>query len=177
MIYILLGPSSSGKTTLAKYMKEELNIPEVVSATTRSPRPGEVNGVNYHFVTKEEFEKLDILEKVEYAGNYYGTFKTAVNDTLAKNKDCLLIMDINGVNLIKSLYNDVKVIYCKCCVKSLIRRMLDRGDDQETISNRLLHLTKSKELNNDKYADLILHTDKYTEEECQEEIKNFVNKF
>ena len=82
---LIVGPSGSGKSTYVNYVVEKLKYGEIVSTTTRAPRIGEVDGVDYHFVSREEFNSLDMIQRDEYAGNCYGT---AQRDLDAAFKDC-----------------------------------------------------------------------------------------
>lgn len=174
-IFIFLGPSGSGKTTLGYYVRDELYIPELVSATTRPARTGEINGVSYHFVTEEQFYKLDLIEDVVYSGNHYGTFTKEVDEKLSHHGKVYAIMNIDGVNAMRKKYGDmVKVIYCKCHPETLYQRMLERGDDKYKAKERIDYLYETGELTFDKYADLIVQTDKFGIDECKRLIRNFV---
>lgn len=174
-IFLFLGPSGSGKTTLGYFLRDELGIPELVSATTRAPRPGEINGVSYHFVTEEEFYKLDLLEDVVYSGSHYGTFKKEIDEKLDKCGIVYAIMNIDGVNVMKKHYGDaVKVIYCKCAPETLYDRMIERGDSKEKALERIQYLHSSGELTFDNFADLIIETDKEDIETCKIIIKDVV---
>ena len=93
-LVIVSGPSGSGKSTVTKIVKDRLNIPLSISATTRQPRVGEVDGKDYYFLTTEEFEnKIKNDEFYEYAnvhGNYYGTLKEVVESNLNKGLNVIL---------------------------------------------------------------------------------------
>ncbi|XP_063025693.1 guanylate kinase isoform X1 [Melospiza melodia melodia] len=104
---VLSGPSGAGKSTLLKkLLKDYENIFGFsVSHTTRQPRPGEVNGKDYHFVSREEMQKEidagEFIEHAEFSGNMYGTSKGAVQAVQAQNQICVLDIDIQGVRNIK----------------------------------------------------------------------------
>ncbi|XP_032557968.1 guanylate kinase isoform X2 [Chiroxiphia lanceolata] len=112
---VLSGPSGAGKSTLLKkLLKDYENIFGFsVSHTTRQPRPGEVNGKDYHFVTREEMQKEidagEFIEHAEFSGNMYGTSKGAVQAVQAQNQICVLDIDIQGVKTIKK--TDLNPIY------------------------------------------------------------------
>ena len=100
-LIVISGPSGAGKGTICKeLLKREDNLYISVSATTRSPREGEVHGVNYYFLTKEEFKKKvdnnEFLEWAEVHGNYYGTPKFNVEEMINEGKNIILEMDVQG---------------------------------------------------------------------------------
>lgn len=100
-LFILSAPAGTGKTTLVNRLVKDLpNVVQSISYTTRAPRSGERNGVHYHFVSKEEFEKRvasqDFLEYVTLYGDYYGTSKEAVEQSLAAGKNVFLVIDTQG---------------------------------------------------------------------------------
>ncbi|HCL4480352.1 TPA: hypothetical protein N2D99_002440 [Clostridium botulinum] len=155
-IYILLGASGSGKTTLGKYLKEN-GIIELISHTTREPRVGEINGVEYYFVTKEEFDKLEKIEQASYAGNYYCVSKKEVDNKIANNNIVFVITDINGVKELKKHYGDMaKAIFIKTSLIRMGYRMFKRGDKIGKIKERCKYCISTGELKNGKYADYII---------------------
>ena len=104
-LFIITGPSGVGKgTVLEKFFKNNKNAVYSVSQTTRNPRPGEVHGINYFFVTKAEFEKSikndEFLEWARYSDNYYGTSKTQVLTALNSGYDVFLEIETNGAQKI-----------------------------------------------------------------------------
>jgi len=103
MIYVIIGPSGSGKTTLGDYFRS-LGLKELVSHTTRGMRPGESDGISYHFVTDEEFDLTDKIEESVYSGNRYGVSKREVEEKLECG-DIFAVTDINGARAFrKSLW-------------------------------------------------------------------------
>ena len=107
ILFVISGPAGSGKGTVVKLLTER--HPEIllsVSATTRNPRPGEVHGVQYYFITKPEFEKRlaadAILEHTTYCDNYYGTPRDAVEAALADGHDMILEIEVDGAMQIKN---------------------------------------------------------------------------
>ena len=91
LLVVISGPSGSGKGTVCAHLIESGEFAFSVSATTRAPRPGEVDGVNYHFLTRQRFEELlqqdEMLEYTEYSGNYYGTPRAAVEEALPSDTE------------------------------------------------------------------------------------------
>ena len=113
---VICGPSGTGKTTMInKLMSDYPNIFGFsVSHTTRKPRVGEINGVNYHFVTRDEFssgvERGDFIESAEFSGNLYATSKQAIKDIQDKGKICILDLEMNGVKQMKTA-KDINPLY------------------------------------------------------------------
>ena len=106
VLFVVSGPSGSGKgTVLKELMRSRGNLFYSVSATTREPRPGEIDGTNYFFLTRGEFERLirngRMLEYTEYCGHYYGTPKAAVEEMLSKGKDVVLEIEVEGAANVK----------------------------------------------------------------------------
>lgn len=137
-LFIVSGPSGCGKgTVLAEILKQD-NIYYSVSATTRSPRPGEVDGVNYHFLSKDEFEKLiendGVLEYANYCGNYYGTPKKPVEDMLAQGKNVILEIEVQGaLKVMEKCPEAVSVFILPPSLKELRRRLHKRGTETEDV--------------------------------------------
>lgn len=154
MWYCLLGPSGAGKSSVAA----SLDIPVVVSTTTRPKREGEVDGVNYHFVSLETFEnKLDMAEKAMYSGNWYG-FQRRHLEEADDGKPHLMVMEIRGVCEIKRQYPGMlKVIYITASAKQLVENMRKRGDNDKDIVDRLITIIDTEELSNASFADTIVH--------------------
>ena len=142
-LFILSSPAGGGKTTLANLLIKEIpNLKRVITCTTRKPRPGEKNGVDYYFLSKEEFEKRikenDFLEYAIVHGNYYGTPKKEVEEELQKGFDLLLVIDVQGMRQIVSNKKDVVTIFIlPPSLDELVRRMKERGDSEEEIQKRL----------------------------------------
>lgn len=137
-LFIVSGPSGCGKgTVLAEILKQD-NVYYSVSATTRAPRPGEINGVNYHFLSKDEFEKLiendGMLEYANYCGNYYGTPKKPVEDMLAEGKNVILEIEVQGaLKVMDKCPEAVSVFILPPSLKELRRRLHKRGTETEEV--------------------------------------------
>ena len=142
-LFILSSPAGGGKTTLANLLIQEIpNLKRVITCTTRKPRPGEKDGVDYYFLSREEFEKRirenDFLEYAVVHGNYYGTPKKEVEDELQKGFDLLLVIDVQGMRQIVSNKKDVITIFIlPPSLDELVKRMKERGDSEEEIQKRL----------------------------------------
>lgn len=143
-LIVLTGPSGVGKGTLVQLLLERqphwfLSI----SATTRSPRAGEVDGQSYYFLTKEEFQtwigEEKLLEWAEYAGNYYGTPRQPVEEQIAQGKTVLLEIEVLGARQIKQTFPSARRIFIlPPSVEVLEERLRGRGSDSETaIAKRL----------------------------------------
>ena len=109
LLVVYTGASGVGKgTIMEKLLADNKNLKLSVSATTRAPRPGEVDGVNYHYITKDEFNNMIdndlLLEHATYCGNMYGTPKAAVLELLEKGFDVMLEIEVKGYEQVKRLY-------------------------------------------------------------------------
>ena len=108
LLIVVSGPAGSGKGTVLSDLIKDENYKYSVSATTRAPRPGEVDGVNYHFLTRESFEariaRGEMLEWTEYCGNYYGTPKKEAEAVLASGCNLLLEIEVEGACNVKREY-------------------------------------------------------------------------
>ena len=140
---IISGPSGVGKGTICDVLLKELNAWFSVSMTTRNMREGEVDGVNYYFISKEEFRKRiedgQLLEYNIYNDNYYGTPKDKVLEKLAEGTNVFLEIDVNGAKNIKNIFPDALLIYiAPPSIEELTDRLINRGtEDLETIENRI----------------------------------------
>ena len=139
MLVVISGFSGSGKGTLMKGLMQNYDYYSLsISATTRSPRPGEEEGREYFFVDRERFLNMiqngELLEYARYVDNYYGTPKSYVEQELAKGKDVILEIEMQGALKIKAKYPDsVLVFITPPTVEELIRRLRNRGTETEEI--------------------------------------------
>ena len=138
LLIVLSGPSGVGKGTVRKALFEmpEQEFVYSVSMTTRPPRPGEVDGVDYYFVSKEEFEKQiqegNLLEYAEFVGNYYGTPKDKVEEQLNKGKEVILEIEVNGALQVRDKCKDAVFIFLVPPTrKALYERLKSRGTESE----------------------------------------------
>jgi guanylate kinase len=140
---IISGPSGVGKGTICNVLLKELNAWFSVSMTTRTIREGEVDGVNYYFINKDEFKKRIedglLLEYNIYNDNYYGTPKDKVLEKLEDGIDVILEIEVNGARNIKKIFPDALLIYIAPPSMEILReRLIGRGtEDLETIKKRL----------------------------------------
>ena len=143
-LFIIAAPSGCGKTSLVKaLLKSYKNLSVSVSHTTRKARKGEVNGENYHFVSKATFEEMvlnnEFIEYAEVFGNMYGTKRSNINEKLDTNINIILEIDWQGARQVrKNMTNAISIFILPPSKKVLLQRLTDRGqDDDETISERM----------------------------------------
>ena len=156
LLLIMSGPSGVGKGTIREMLMEDksLNLFYSVSMTTRNMRPGEVNGREYYFVTREEFmknvEKDNLLEWSEYVGNCYGTPRDKVEDMRNEGKNVLLEIDVKGAaNVFKKVPDVISIFIAPPSVEELGNRLRGRGtESEEVIANRVSQAAKELEYKN-----------------------------
>jgi len=143
-LFIITAASGAGKTSLVKAILENNpNIELSISYTTRSPRPGEVDGVDYRFINKESFIEMQqqniFLETAECHGASYGTSKKIILETIESGRDIILEIDWQGAFSIKKIYKEaISIFILPPSIKALEDRLKNRGQDsEETISKRL----------------------------------------
>ena len=144
-LYIISAPSGAGKSSLiSSLLKDEPRDMQLsVSHTTRAPRPGEENGKHYHFVSQDEFKQLiakdNFVEWAEVFGNFYGTSKVVIEQTLAKGIDVFLDIDWQGAQQVKKLMPQAVGVFILPPSKAeLERRLTGRGQDSaEVIAGRM----------------------------------------
>ncbi len=150
LLIVYAGGSGVGKGTIMKeLLKSDSNFRLSVSATTRLPRPGETDGVEYHFVTKADFEELiandGLLEYASYCDNYYGTPKKAVFDMLESGIDVFLEIEIKGFLQIKEKYPDcVTIFLLPPSMEELEKRLTGRGTEAPEVIRKRLDTAKKE---------------------------------
>lgn len=138
-LYILSAPSGAGKTSLLKALRERDGALHVsISHTTRSMRPGEEDGLHYHFIDKARFEEKvehgDFLEYAEVFGNYYGTDETGVRDQLTSGQDTVLEIDWQGAQQVRRRFPEaVSIFILPPSPEALYDRLSNRGQDSESV--------------------------------------------
>ena len=154
--FIISGPSGVGKSTVLKELFQDRDdLYFSVSATTRPPRPGEINGVHYHFTDVDEFRKMisedAFLEYAEYVGNFYGTPKKFVDEAMEQGKDVLLDIEIQGaMQVCAKRPETVRIFIAPPSWKELERRLTARGTDSpEKVQKRLLRAQVELEMARD----------------------------
>ena len=176
VVLVISGPSGSGKGTVVEILREL--YPDVgvsVSATTRQPREGEVEGVNYYYKTREEFEKLiedgEVLEYTQYNGNYYGTLKSEARRITGQGKDMILEIEVDGGSQIKRLMGEeaAAIMLIAPSAEEQERRLRGRGTETEEVIQGRLARAKAEIAEAVNYDYIVVNeTDK--SRECAEEI-------
>lgn len=144
-LFVISGPSGVGKGTITtEVLKRIPSLKKAVTYTTRTPRPGEVAGKDYHFVNRDEFERLkcqgEFLEWAEVYGNFYGSPKREVERLLSEGFDVVLVLDVQGALSVKAQYPDSVLVFLKPpSLEELRRRLEERGTEPpEVIERRML---------------------------------------
>lgn len=155
-IVVISGPSGVGKTTLCnKLVAQEPRLQACITATTRPPRPGEINGKDYYFVSRETFkqwlENDELVEYIELFNNFYGTPKKSIDEIIKKGKYPLLRIDVQGAQQLRKLgYQGVFIFILPPDLATLEQRLRKRSD---TIDNELLKERLKKALEEISYKD------------------------
>jgi len=164
-LYIISAPSGAGKTSMVKALLQRLpDVVVSVSHTTRAPRPGEQDGVDYHFIDKVGFERLveagEFLEYAQVFDNYYGTHRATVEAELRAGRDVILEIDWQGARQVASAApGAVKVFILPPSVAALRERLTVRGQDSEDIIERRMRDAISEMSHYDEYHYLIFNDD------------------
>ncbi len=144
LLFVVSAPAGCGKDTiLGELFKKTDSAGYAVSATTRAPREGEVNGVHYHFLTRGEFERKiaekEVLEYTEYCGNYYGTLRKSVNDLIEQGRDAILKIEVEGAMNIRRLFPEACLVFIlPPSWEVLEKRLRNRGTEtEEKIAERI----------------------------------------
>jgi guanylate kinase len=167
-LYIIAAPSGAGKTSLVKALiARHSSIRVSVSHTTRPPRPGEEDGKHYHFISHEKFEGLisqgDFLEYAQVFGNYYGTSKSWVNETLAEGIDVILEIDWQGANQVRGQYGQaISIFILPPSLDALEERLVRRAQDSNDIIRRRLREAQ-QEMSHHQEFDFIVINDIFEE--------------
>jgi guanylate kinase len=143
-VFVITGPSGVGKGTLIRGLMERIDGLELsVSATTRAPRPGEIDGVDYHFLSREEFDRRvargDFVEHADYAGRSYGTLRTELEQRVSAGVPVVLEIEVQGARQVRAAMPEaVQVFIAPPSLQALRTRLIGRGtDDAEEVERRL----------------------------------------
>ncbi|KQU68490.1 guanylate kinase [Phycicoccus sp. Root563] len=165
-LVVLAGPTAVGKGTLSAYVRE--HFPEVwlsVSATTRAPRPGEVEGTHYHFVDQAEFARMEqdgelIESAVVHGRNHYGTPRGPVEQALAEHRMALLEIDLQGARQVRATMPEALFVFlAPPSWDELVRRLVGRGTEDEEERTRRLETAKVELAAEDEFDVTIVNDD------------------
>ena len=176
-LIVLSGFAGVGKGTVLKSLFEtHEGYAYSVSATTREPRPGEVEGVHYFFISKERFEEMirndELLEYASYVGNYYGTPKAYVDRKLEDGFDVILEIEAQGALKIKKKLPDAVLIFMlPPCAKTLKERLTGRGTETEDVIRKRLRRAAEEAVEAEKYDYIIVNDDV---DECAQRLNSLI---
>jgi guanylate kinase len=164
-LFVITAPSGAGKTSLIEaLMRADPSLKLSISYTTRAPRPGEKNGVDYHFVDDAEFLAMrsrgEFLESAEVHGYRYGTSKKVITDALARGEDMILEIDWQGARQLRGIYPDcVGIFILPPSVEELERRMRSRAQDSEAVIRRRLENAREELAHSGEFEYRIINKD------------------
>lgn len=156
-LFVISGPSGVGKGTLVnEVLSRNEDVKLSISATTRSPRPNEVDGVNYYYFSKEKFEELikndELIEWAQFANNYYGTYQKVVDETLAAGKDLIVEIDVQGALQIKTKRPDAVLIFIlPPSLDELKNRLVGRQTETPEVIQKRLSIVESEYQKKDEF--------------------------
>lgn len=166
LMLALSAPSGTGKTTMTrKLLEQDGDVELSISATTRAPRNGEEDGVHYHFISKEEFQRLvaekEFLEHTKIHGNYYGTMREKVVAALEAGHDVLFDIDTPGVEQLAAFARSdlVSVFILPPSFDEMAKRLRARGQDSEEVIKRRLADAENQIIKYDEYDYVIINRD------------------
>lgn len=173
LLIVISGPAGSGKGTVNAHLLSRDDFVYSVSATTRAPRPGEIDGVNYHFITKEEFlsriEAGDMLEYTEYCGNYYGTPRKEAMAVLDSGKNLLLEIEVEGAQNVKKKFPEaVLILLLPPSFAVQEQRLRSRGTETEEKILERLSRTREEIAQADRYDYVVYNYDGQVERAAAE---------
>ena len=178
-LFVVTAPSGAGKTSLIEALtRDDPSLKLSISYTTRAPRPGEKDGVDYHFVDEPTFlamrERGEFLESAEVHGNYYGTAKQVILDAVKRGDDLILEIDWQGAQQVRRIYPAcVGIFILPPSVEELERRMRSRGQDAEAVIRRRLDNAREELAHAGEFNYAIINKDFQT---AQRELKEIIQK-
>jgi len=149
-VFVITGPSGVGKGTLIRGLRERLPLLELsVSATTRGPRPGERDGVDYHFLSREDFDRRveggDFVEHADYAGRSYGTLRSELESRVRAGVPVVLEIEVQGARQVRAAMPEaVQVFIAPPSLEALRSRLVGRGTDEAEEVQRRLGVAESE---------------------------------
>jgi guanylate kinase len=164
-VLVLTGPSGVGKGSIVSMvLKKHNDVVLSVSATTRAPRPGEVDGVNYHFISKAQFneliDKCEMLEWAEFAGNYYGTFKSAVKKEVQQGNDVILEIEVKGAMQVKEKLPEAKLLFiAPPSFEELKKRLIGRATEPPMVVEKRLAIAREELEQKGKFQFVVVNDD------------------
>lgn len=179
LLFIVSGPAGSGKGTVVnELIAKHPSLTLSISATTRQPRPGEVDGVHYHFISKEEFEQRikdgKMLEYATYSGNYYGTPQKEVEEAMREGKDVILEIEVAGAMQIKEKIKDSVAIMLTPPSRDVLEaRLRGRGTETEDVIKWRLERAKEELSLMPQYDYSVINEDNKSDE-CAEMIYTII---
>lgn len=162
-LFIITGPSGAGKgSVLSRVLPSLENVFLSVSATTREPRPGEEDGVNYYFISRERFDEMvergELLEHAEYVGNCYGTPEGPVNRRLEDGQDVILEIEVQGALIVKEKRPDAVLVFIvPPSFDILERRLRNRGTEAEEVVEKRLQKARAECAHMDDYDFIVVN--------------------
>ena len=162
-LFVVSGPSGTDKdTVVASLLKKHPEIQHTVSATTRAPREGEKDGINYHFMSTADFENHlandQIVEHTQYCGNYYGTLRSEIEGRMALGIPVILVIEVEGAGNIKKMYPGATTIFVlPPDMEELERRLRSRGTESEETIRRRLQRAETEIANSVNYDEHIVN--------------------
>lgn len=162
-LFIVSAPSGAGKTTLERALLERVdNLRRSISHTTRPPRPGEQDGVDYYFVSQETFESMvargEFIEYAQVFGNYYGTQREAIEDNLRQGIDVIMDMDWQGARQVRQVFPSVVSIFILPPSIGVLRQRLEaRGQDSEGVIEKRMREAREQIAHFSEYDFLIIN--------------------